>query len=253
MVEAAGRGDLDEVRRLLQQDRQLLNADYHGATPLKAAASEGRLEVLRYLLDEGAEINHMAGGITTALELACSIGRWEVVVLLLARGADTSPSDDGGWTPLMSASCQGHADACNILLAHGCGDVDHQEYHGRTALNYASAYGRVGVVRVLLGAGADLLLVDQGGHTPLSLAIRGGHAECVALLQVGQSHAFMPRIAHVCAPFHHASDGPAPLTTSLRLMHRSGSAATSSPRPAASAMPLPHCATARQATPRRSP
>jgi uncharacterized protein len=183
MVEAAGDGDLDEVRRLVLQDRQLLDADYDTVTPLKTAALAGRLDVIRYLLDEGAEINRRAGGIFNALEVACSNGRWEVVVLLLARGADTSPSVTG-WTPLMAASCGGHVDVCSILLAHGCGDVDQQDSYGRTALHLARRNGHMSVLWALLRAGADPLMVDQEEPTPLALAVMRGHAECVALLQV---------------------------------------------------------------------
>jgi ankyrin repeat protein len=54
---AAERGDLEEVRRLVQQDHQLLDAEWNSYTPLKAAAWKGRVEVVRYLLDEGADIN----------------------------------------------------------------------------------------------------------------------------------------------------------------------------------------------------
>jgi ankyrin repeat protein len=54
ITSAAGRGDLGDVRRLVQQDRQLLEAYCDQRTPLKVAAEEGRLDVIRYLLDEGA-------------------------------------------------------------------------------------------------------------------------------------------------------------------------------------------------------
>jgi uncharacterized protein len=245
ILSAVKRGDLDEVRRLVQQDRQLLDADYHGATPLKAAASAGRLKVVRYLLDEAAEINRRPGGTISALETACLTGRWEVVVLLLARGADISPSDCG-YTPLHMASPRGHADVCSILLAHGCGDVNHQDSHGITALHLASAYGHVDVMMVLRGAGADPLMVDQEGDTPLSFAVMRGHAACVALLQVGAS--MFSRLALFIAALHCTTPGPPLINIPPTHAHRSGSAATSSPRPAASAMPLPRCASARQAT-----
>jgi ankyrin repeat protein len=184
VISAAKRGVLEEVRRLVQQDHQLLEAYCDLWTPLMAAAEGGRVEVVRYLLDEGAEINRRPVE-WSALEVACFQGRSEVVMLLLARGADTSPSHSG-WTPFMAASIRGDADICNILLAHGCGDIDQPcSRYGRTALHLASLYGHVGVVRVLLGAWTDPLMVDQWGRTPLSLAIVNTQAECVALLQVG--------------------------------------------------------------------
>jgi ankyrin repeat protein len=184
IVTAADRGDLEEVRRLVQQDRQLLDAEWDLYTPLKAAAWKGRVEVVRYLLDEGADINLRPDGSDSTLGRACHHGHVEVVAMLLARGAETGPSPGDGWTPLMAASSQGHTDSVQLLLAHGCGDIDQQHSSGQTALRWACAFVRAGVVEVLLGAGADPHLVDRGGYTPLSEAVLHGRVECVAVLKV---------------------------------------------------------------------
>jgi dihydrodipicolinate synthase/N-acetylneuraminate lyase len=47
IVTAAERGDLEEVRRLVQQTHQLLDAEWYNHTPLTAAAGTGRVEVVR--------------------------------------------------------------------------------------------------------------------------------------------------------------------------------------------------------------
>jgi ankyrin repeat protein len=188
IVDAAERGDLEEVRRLVQQNQMLLNAvvwayQWEDRSPLTAAANRGRVEVVRYLLDEGADIDLWTGEYGTALATACSEGRLAVVALLLASGADTAP-DRHGWTPLIGASGKGHTDIVELLLAHGYGDVDAQESTGRAALHRACFNGRAGVVRALLGAGANPHLVDQYGRTPLRHAVGVGREGCVALLQV---------------------------------------------------------------------
>jgi ankyrin repeat protein len=192
ILEAAEDGTLEEVRRLVQQDRGLLNVAHGWASPLTAAAVRGHVEVVRYLLDEGADINLRPEGIwETALEHACRGGQLGVVVLLLERGADAGPDDDG-MTPLMAASFSGHTDVAELLLAHDSGHVDQQNHlYGSTALHRAFSWfmGRTGVVRLLLGAGADPRLVDRDGRTPLHHAAEHGHAECVALLQVSSMHA----------------------------------------------------------------
>jgi ankyrin repeat protein len=159
IVQAARVGNLEEVRRLVQQDRGLLDAvcgtyEWEYSSPLVAAAGRGHLEVVRYLLDEGADINlrHFYG--YTAVELACVSGRSEAADLLLARGADTSPRADG-WIPLMWASTRGHTAVVELLLAHGCGDVDQCSVdYGHTALHLACFGGRAEILRLLLGAGA---------------------------------------------------------------------------------------------------
>jgi ankyrin repeat protein len=192
LIQAAEDGDLEEVRRLVQQDHQVLGAVWDHDTPLKAAAGKGRLEVVRYLLDEGADVNLRPAGSDSTLGRACHHGHIEVVALLLARGAETGPSANG-WTPLMAASYEGHMDVLELLLAHGCGDIDQQLFSsGHTALHWACVYARAGVVEVLLGAGADPHVVDRDGRTPLSEAVEQGHVECVALLEVSMAYAQVP-------------------------------------------------------------
>jgi ankyrin repeat protein len=196
IIKAAERGDLDEVRRLVQQDRGLLDAvwgysQWEYLSPLTAAAKEGRLEVVRYVLDEGADINLRPRSGYSAVEWACVSGRSEAVALLLARGADTLPWGNG-WTPLMGASFRGHTDVVELLLAHGCDHID-QYLHSseQTALHIACFYGRAEILGLLLGAGADPHLVERHeGRTPLEIAVTEGDDDCVALLQVSSMYAY---------------------------------------------------------------
>jgi uncharacterized protein len=184
LLEAAGEGDLEEVRRLVQQDRRLLNAN--GVwTPLTAASEQGQVEVIRYLLDEGAQVNLRDRSGDSALDEVCYHGQLEAASLLLAHGADAAAAGDEGDTPLMLASARGHTNVVALLLAHGCGDINRQttEY-GRTAVHSASWNGYVRVVRALLGAEADPHIVDRVGETPLVTAVRLDHEECVAVLEV---------------------------------------------------------------------
>jgi ankyrin repeat protein len=219
IIQAAEDGDLEEVRRLVQHDHQLLDAEWSFDTPLTAAAWKGRVEVVRYLLDEGADINLRPGGSHNPLVRACYYGHVEVVALLLARGAETGPLNDG-WTPLVAASQEGRMDVVKVLLAHGCVDID-QQYPGsrETALHWACIRARAGVVEVLLGAGADPHLVDRNGHTPLSWAVLKGRVECVAVLEV--SMVYMQVLDWWHQGFNHAH-----LLMSASHV-RSGSAATS--------------------------
>jgi ankyrin repeat protein len=84
----------------------------------------------------------------------------------------------------MAAANRGHTDIVELLMAHGCGDVDAQGLAGMVALHRACTNGRAGVVRALLGAGANPQVVDDDGRTPERDADERGHAECVAVLQV---------------------------------------------------------------------
>jgi ankyrin repeat protein len=185
IVTAAKEGDLEEVRRLVQQDRGLLEA-IEGYTPLTAAAWGGHVEVIQYLLEEGAQVNLQDVEEFSALICACHNGQIEAIHLLLAHGADTAITDYMGSTPLMTASEEGHTDVVAVLLAHGCGDVDRERpSDDRTALHCACLSGHMRVVRALLGAGADPHVVEgEEGLTPLAMAVQMGREECVAILQV---------------------------------------------------------------------
>jgi ankyrin repeat protein len=185
IIEAALEGHLDEVRRLVQQDRRLLEADDGKSTPLELASGEGHLEVVRYLLDEGAQVDLRAPDGWTALGSACWYARSDVVSLLLAHGADTVAAGAAdGTTPLVLTSTRGHPGVLALLLAHGCGDIDRREgKFAQTALDQASVWGHVGALKVLLGAGADPHVLRRGGQTPPDTSGWKGE-ECAAALEV---------------------------------------------------------------------
>jgi ankyrin repeat protein len=189
IVEAAHDGDLEAVRRLVQQDRGLLDAnhgwlEYDRYTPLTAAAWRGHVEVIGYVLGEGAQVDLQDEADFSALGCACEKGHTEAIHLLLAHGADPAMASKGGKTPLMTASEKGHTHVVALLLARGCGDVDRQQSpNGWRALHYACSGGHAGVAMALLGAGADPHVV-YNGETPLAMAVRNGREECVAILQV---------------------------------------------------------------------
>jgi ankyrin repeat protein len=139
IIRAAKSGTLEEVRRLVQQDRGLMDAEYDEFTPLTAAAGKRDLNVLRYLLGEGAQVNLRDPRYWTTLDVACLLGHLGTVSLLLANGAAEPVY---GYTPLMRASEQAYADIVALLLAHGCGDIDQQHRTTcATALHYACKRG----------------------------------------------------------------------------------------------------------------
>ncbi len=59
-----------------------------------------------------------------------------------------------GWTPLMIACTCGHKDALFVLLSAGA-DIEATTENGQTALIWASAEGKWGMVDLLLKLGAN--------------------------------------------------------------------------------------------------
>ncbi|MFO0754572.1 MAG: ankyrin repeat domain-containing protein [Thermodesulfovibrionales bacterium] len=98
LFDSAGRGDLEEVKKLLAEGADVNCRDTIGWTPLIKAAWMGHLHVVRYLLEQGAEIDRQNDFGYTALMSAISSGHHPVVHYLLERGADVSLKDKYGKT-----------------------------------------------------------------------------------------------------------------------------------------------------------
>jgi ankyrin repeat protein len=145
-----------------------------GATPLMRAAKVSDMRFIRLLLDKGADPNLRLRNQTTALMIAASRA---------ARNAGPE---------------QQTIDAMQLLIAKGA-DVNAVNDNGESALHIAVARGD-GLVRFLAEHGADLMLKDKSGRTPLDVAMgvaggggggrgRGGRGAAPAAGQVRESTA----------------------------------------------------------------
>jgi ankyrin repeat protein len=86
----------------------------------------------------------------------------------------------------MHASTHGHLGVVNVLLAAGANVDEKSNYCGKTALMHASRYGHLDVVAALLKAKAKVDARDRYGTTALIKAASHGHSDVVdALLAAG--------------------------------------------------------------------
>jgi hypothetical protein len=83
---AAWEGDLEEVCRLAEQDRRLLDINRWDKTPLTAAAGSGYVEVLRFLLGARAQVNLRGPLGGSPLDEACDRGAHEPAPCSLHMG-----------------------------------------------------------------------------------------------------------------------------------------------------------------------
>ena len=195
LFEAAERGDISNIERLLIAGAKV-NCILEGdGTPLMGAAQSGYLEAVRLLLDRGADPNLAVSGDGNPLILAAREGHADVVKLLLDRHADPNLAVLGDGNPLIMAAREGHADVVALLLDHGA-DIDKIVPEDENALIQASGEGHLKVVKLLVSRGANVnarawaaktsVRSDGEWRTPLSMAKKGNHEAVIAfLLEVG--------------------------------------------------------------------
>ena len=87
-------------------------------TPIELAAGIlGNIETVKKYLDDGKDVNAKDDTGMTPLHLAAMYGRKEIAELLIAKGADVNAKDDARWTPLHYAG--GSKEVAELLIAKG--------------------------------------------------------------------------------------------------------------------------------------
>ena len=177
----AGTGNIEAIKVLvdkLEQDEKAFDGDPRdvlwsrcascsitrdGATPLHWAACGvssnhfgcgGHEEVCRFLLDRAGErknslVNAVTSSGNSPLMWACWSASIDVSRLLVSSGADPQMRNDHGVTAAHWAACSGNVDICTYL-------------HDDLGLDFQ-------------GPGSK----DEGGQTPLDVALSFGHADVV--------------------------------------------------------------------------
>ena len=82
-----------------------------------AAGILGNIETVKKYLDDGKDVNAKDDTGMTPLHNAALYGRKEILELLIAEGADVNAKDDARWTPLHYA--EGSKEVAELLIAKG--------------------------------------------------------------------------------------------------------------------------------------
>lgn len=165
VVAAAGRGDLETVRQLVDDNPAWIHTvGSHGRTMLWEAAYRGKLEVVQFLLERGADIN-LPGcyHIEHRLEI----------------------------TPYCAARLKGRARVADYLLQHGAtidihtaaylGDYDAVQSHLDNDPNFVNS-GYLQAVMLPAGNPHTFEHREAEWATPICYAIMGGNRAIVELL-----------------------------------------------------------------------
>ncbi|NKB33009.1 MAG: hypothetical protein GKR91_07930 [Pseudomonadales bacterium] len=163
------------------------NMAHGGSSPIMFAARVGDIDTARVLLEAGANVNDTAASGVSALTQAAHSGHEELAIFLLEQGADPN-AIEGGYTALHAAVLRSQVTLVEKLLEHGA-DFETAVVHGspgrrfsadysirsqligRDAFWMAAKYGEVEILKLLLEAGANPLVIDDNGVTTLQLAM----------------------------------------------------------------------------------
>lgn len=185
--EACLDGDLEEVVRILQGDKNEVNeTDENNWTPLYCAIHGGALEIVRYLLETCDSEQQLAANDDdnwTPLHFACLTQHVDTVRYLVEEhGLSPEASELSGWTPIHCAAIQGRLEVVKYLLEDVGVDRDPTVDDGN-ALHLACTTGKVEVVKYMLEEqGYDILVTTSGMNTCLHLAGINGELEVVRYL-----------------------------------------------------------------------
>ena len=122
VFDAAGLGDVDRLRQLIDEDPAATGAwSTDGFTPLHLAAFFAQPAAVALLLEQGADVGAVARNPMQVQPLHSAVAGRDIesVRLLLAAGADPDARQHGGWTPLMAARQHGDAEVERLLLDYG--------------------------------------------------------------------------------------------------------------------------------------
>jgi ankyrin repeat protein len=213
VADAAMNGDLDLLRRLVQEQPNVNEPQVDGATALHWAAHANDIGMAEFLIEAGADVSARNRVGASPMLSAVINGNAQLIGLLLENGADANAAvSNTGDTPLMLAARTGIAEAVQVLLDHGA-DVNARETWGQTTpLMWAVAENHAAVARILVSHGADIearsvyippdtgrgfegglprdrrpeevgAVIFAGGElTPLLIAARDGHLESVQVM-----------------------------------------------------------------------
>eukprot|EP01095_Lingulamoeba_sp_RSL-Kostka_P007268 TRINITY_DN2298_c1_g4_i1.p1 TRINITY_DN2298_c1_g4~~TRINITY_DN2298_c1_g4_i1.p1 ORF type:complete len:339 (+),score=100.58 TRINITY_DN2298_c1_g4_i1:63-1079(+) len=218
LQQAAYTGDFEKIQTiLLKQETDINFQSCTGETSLYLAAQEGHYEVVKTLIESKANLNLTKKNGISPLFIAVQENKVPVADLLIEKMADVNLSrEEDGMTPLLMAMHKNrNKQLIQNILAHGANinqttiaglspvyltvqkasitllgfltgypecDVNIETVSNVIPLYYSALKGYAQMVRMLLGANANVNFAREDGSTALYVASRQGSSNTVKAL-----------------------------------------------------------------------
>ena len=172
LIQASSNGDMNKLEKTLNRNffANVDCVDKAGCTPLFHACRGGYACLLPLLFKSKADPNTPNNEGVTPLHIACRMGHAKCVRLLLENNVDWKCFDPKGHNALIIAATSGHSEVVAELLSAGVDMEDHVKYiPGHTSIFLAAERGYADVVSTLLKGGANAMIKNKLGLTPLHI------------------------------------------------------------------------------------
>ena len=183
LVGAAKPGNLELIKYLVNNEGADVNGPtMHATDPVWIlTVNNEHPECAEFLIESGAKIRDKLMSLKTSemdrrhiVQALFQLGNTEYMSIVTEAAAmDTAVRNHA----LYWAAMKGNIETLTTLLGKEA-DVN-QLIYGESLLSAAAQVGKLTSIDVLLQKGADVNKEGRHYETPLSLAVRGGHVECV--------------------------------------------------------------------------
>jgi ankyrin repeat protein len=187
-------GDLDVIEFLIAKGANVNGTNIFKKTPLHYAANSCRLNRIKYLIDKGADINATDRYGKTSLHYAVEFDYLKLVHFLLEHNANVNriTSNNRAIAQLLKAAKdpnqflllgakEGNLTKVKIALGRGA-NINLVDDYNSTALHYAADKGEAHVIKYLLQNGADINAIDNYNGAALHYAAGHGNLGLIKYL-----------------------------------------------------------------------
>ncbi len=191
--DAAARGDVAEIEKLIAEGEKPNIQDANSRTPLHVAAFLRKHAAAQALIRLGANPNALDAQRYDIITIAAVNNDLDMLKIALEGGGNaraiTSPYNG---TALIAAAHRGHVEIVRALIAARA-PLNHVNNLGWTALLEAIVLGNGGAnhtatVEALVNAGADVNIPDRHGTTALGHARSRGYSQIARILERAGAH-----------------------------------------------------------------
>lgn len=183
MFNAIQNGDLEKVKKLLDNGFDVNFRYEKNRTPLLLAIDANQKEIAAFVIEKGADLDIQNDAGITALLWAIYKGYPDLAQMIIQKKANLNLQNEDGETALMEAIATNQPAIVHLLIQEGV-QVNLKDKKMRTALHKAVIDELSDIVKILMNTEIDSNIQDDKGFTALHWAALKNNQEIVELLTI---------------------------------------------------------------------